>query len=149
MSLSARFSQLKSAEKLIGRNRVQRNSNSQSTKRSAVTQKRRGAPNNATNNNARRKPNATSKGRGGRGNANVGRKRPGKNTNKKTEKPVKTQEELDKEMDTYWFKAGKAPNPELTSLDKEMDDYFANKNNEASEEAVKESIVEGNGAGDA
>lgn len=41
-------------------------------------------------------------------------------------------------MDTYWFAAGKGPNPEVLSLDKEMDDYFKAKPAGAAETAPEE-----------
>jgi len=41
-------------------------------------------------------------------------------------KPV-TAEDLDKDIDTYWYKGGKGPNPDLVQLDKEMEEYMKSK----------------------
>lgn len=57
---------------------------------------------------------------------------------KAPKKKPATAEDLDKEMDTYWFAAGKGPNPEVLSLDKEMDDYFKAKPAGAAETATEE-----------
>jgi hypothetical protein len=43
------------------------------------------------------------------------------------EQKVPTGEDLDMEMDTYWFQAGKGPDPKAAKLDSEMDKYWANK----------------------
>eukprot|EP01040_Poterioochromonas_malhamensis_P006476 gene6476-6976_t len=49
-----------------------------------------------------------------------------KGPNNKKKGPV-TGQDLDKELDSYWFAAGKGPNPDVASLDREMDDYFKSK----------------------
>lgn len=54
------------------------------------------------------------RGRGGRGGT-------------RTKSKPMSQDDLDKEMDTYWFKAGKGPNPDEAALDRDMDDYWAKK----------------------
>ena len=41
-------------------------------------------------------------------------------------KPV-TAEDLDKDIDTYWYKGGKGPNPDVVQLDKEMEEYMKSK----------------------
>ena len=58
-------------------------------------------------------PKGGKSGKGPKGNAKKGEKK----------KPV-TAQELDKDIDTYWFKAGKGPNPDIVELDKEMDEYM-------------------------
>ncbi|KDO29262.1 hypothetical protein SPRG_22164 [Saprolegnia parasitica CBS 223.65] len=41
--------------------------------------------------------------------------------------PVKKEEDLDMDMDTYWFEAGKGPDPKQKRLDDQMDQYWASK----------------------
>ena len=41
-------------------------------------------------------------------------------------KPAKP-EDLDMEMDTYWFQAGKGPDPNAAKLDREMEQYWQSK----------------------
>mmetsp|Transcript_8886 Transcript_8886/g.13319 ORF Transcript_8886/g.13319 Transcript_8886/m.13319 type:complete len:139 (+) Transcript_8886:76-492(+) len=51
-------------------------------------------------------------------------KRKGKKGNDSTPKSAS---DLDMELDSYWYEAGKGPNPVTAALDKDMDSYFANK----------------------
>jgi hypothetical protein len=62
---------------------------------------------------------------GGKPNTGKNGKGPkGKNGKKIEKKKPVTAQELDKDIDTYWFKAGKGPNPDIVELDKEMDEYM-------------------------
>ena len=65
---------------------------------------------------------AAKKGKGPKGKGPNGKGKKGNGPKKES-----SAMDLDKEMDTYWFKGGKGPNPDLVSLDKEMDDYNASK----------------------
>ena len=49
---------------------------------------------------------------------------------------------LDKAMDTYWFKAGKGPNPEEAALDRQMEAYMKSKPEAAAEAAAASSPAE-------
>ena len=73
---------------------------------------------------------ATGKGKSpkGKGPKGKGPKGKGKGKGPKGEKkkPV-TAEELDNDIDTYWYKAGKGPNPELVKLDADLEAYKASK----------------------
>mmetsp|Transcript_22663 Transcript_22663/g.33128 ORF Transcript_22663/g.33128 Transcript_22663/m.33128 type:complete len:153 (+) Transcript_22663:82-540(+) len=50
----------------------------------------------------------------------------GKNNKNGTGAPTST-DDLDMEMDSYWFAGGKGPNPVVAALDKDMDAYFESK----------------------
>jgi hypothetical protein len=66
---------------------------------------------------------AAGRGKGGRG---APRGRGARAPTRSKPKPT-TAEDLDKEMDTYWFKAGKGPDPDAAALDREMEEYWAKK----------------------
>mmetsp|Transcript_107754 Transcript_107754/g.232007 ORF Transcript_107754/g.232007 Transcript_107754/m.232007 type:complete len:137 (+) Transcript_107754:31-441(+) len=61
--------------------------------------------------------------RAGKQQADKGNKDGGKRENKK---PA-SKDDLDMDMDKYWFAAGKGPNPEVAALDKDLDAYLENK----------------------
>ena len=71
---------------------------------------------------------ATGKGKSpkGKGPKGKGPKGKGKGPKGEKKKPV-TAEELDNDIDTYWYKAGKGPNPELVKLDADLEAYKASK----------------------
>lgn len=56
---------------------------------------------------------------------------------KKKEKPA-TQDDLDMDIDTYFFKAGKREDPMLGKLDNDMDAYWANKDSEKAPAATED-----------
>ncbi|OQS01673.1 hypothetical protein ACHHYP_00420 [Achlya hypogyna] len=57
---------------------------------------------------------------------NMRKKGPPKAPVKKATAPKKDVD-LDMEMDDYWFKAGKGPDPKQKRLDESLDEYWANK----------------------
>mmetsp|Transcript_24247 Transcript_24247/g.24865 ORF Transcript_24247/g.24865 Transcript_24247/m.24865 type:complete len:175 (+) Transcript_24247:42-566(+) len=63
-------------------------------------------------------------GRGSGGRGAKGKTGPKKNNNNNNNSAPKSQSELDLEMDSYWFAAGKGPNPVAAALDQDMDNYF-------------------------
>ena len=100
--------------------------------RDQVVGKARGfmtTPNKSNKQNSR--PNSSGKKiikKGAAGAAKKGKGPKGKGKGGKvTSKKESSAMDLDKEMDTYWFKGGKGPNPDLISLDKELDEYNAAK----------------------
>eukprot|EP01039_Chlorochromonas_danica_P007791 gene7791-8602_t len=111
-------------------NRVSSRIAAQKAQRSSQTQSRRGLV------TVPPAAGTTSRGNAPRGKGNAaktvrrprvegkGRPAKAKGGNKRQPKKKVSQEDLDKEMDSYWFAAGKGPNPEVVSLDREMDDYF-------------------------
>eukprot|EP01006_Ploeotia_vitrea_P011967 TRINITY_DN31830_c0_g1_i1.p1 TRINITY_DN31830_c0_g1~~TRINITY_DN31830_c0_g1_i1.p1 ORF type:complete len:147 (+),score=25.66 TRINITY_DN31830_c0_g1_i1:60-443(+) len=122
--------------------------NNQQNKRGANVNRKRGIQNNNNNNKNNNKKNV------GKANGPVkGRRNLNKNNRNKgnkgkpiqKEKP-KSAEDLDMEMDSYWFKAGKGPDPLQAKLDREMDEYqnARNENNNENEENNDENEEENN-----
>lgn len=64
----------------------------------------------------------------------------GKGKPVREKKEVVSASDLDMDMDTYWFKAGKGPDPKAAALDREMDSYFEAK--KATKEEAIEIVVE-------
>jgi hypothetical protein len=58
-------------------------------------------------------------------------------------KPV-TAEDLDKDIDTYWYKGGKGPNPDIVQLDKEMEEYMKTKGKYDEELKGKQDKIDAN-----
>jgi hypothetical protein len=77
-----------------------------------------------------------------KGNDKKGAKGKGKPVREKKE--IVQVSDLDMDMDTYWFKAGKGPDPKAAALDREMDSYFEAKNAAKEDESAVEIIVETN-----
>mmetsp|Transcript_2865 Transcript_2865/g.5807 ORF Transcript_2865/g.5807 Transcript_2865/m.5807 type:complete len:166 (-) Transcript_2865:72-569(-) len=73
--------------------------------------------------------------RGGKGGNKLAPKR---DSGKKQQ--TKTSDDLDMEMDSYWFAAGKGPDPVAASLDKEMDSYFDSKKGFEEQGASQEEV---------
>lgn len=69
------------------------------------------------------------KGKNSKGKGPKGKGPKGKGKKEEEKKPV-TAEDLDREIDMWWHKGGKGPNPVVVQLDKEMDDYMKSKTEE-------------------
>lgn len=101
----------------------------QTNKRSVQANAKRGLnQNNRPQNKGPEKKPVKQIGRGGRGPSRGrgrGRGRGKPQSDRKDAAP--SQSVLDMELDSYWYAAGKGPNPVVAALDKDMDNYFKNR----------------------
>lgn len=110
--------QTKARQSKLDQRRGTVTSNNSTGKKSA----KKGVAIKKVNVNGKGKKGAAKGAKGGRGNGKGGKGKKPAGDNK-----PKSSNDLDKDMDTYWFKAGKGKDPNLIALDNDMDNYFKNK----------------------
>ena len=100
---------------VTGKKKINQAISAQKQKRQSQVQLKRGIAGTASPGN-KAASGKSPKGKGPKGKGPKGEKK----------KPV-TAEDLDNDIDTYWYKAGKGPNPELVKLDADLEAYRASK----------------------
>jgi len=156
MSLSARFAKLKAPAAVVGGGRKQRQDAQKSAgaaKRGNVMANNRGLAVSAGaggggKSGKKGKAKGVKVGKGpvavqgkGKGKGKGGKGK-GKGGGKGDATGAADPAALDKAMDTYWFKAGKGPNPEQAALDRQMEAYMKSKPDSAAEAAAPASAAE-------
>ena len=110
---------------VTGKKKINQAISAQKQKRQSQVQLKRGIAGTASPGN-KAASGKSPKGKGPKGKGPKGKGPKGKGPKGEKKKPV-TAEDLDNDIDTYWYKAGKGPNPELVKLDADLEAYRASK----------------------